>query len=141
MVATSCFTFNLPPRLSDRGFSGSLASSIASWLKLNGCHGEVLCEQQCHDSVGSVFFVLKICAKTLSIFNVTFITSAFHVPRVEVMADQINKIVFNCAFLIRVVGVDDPVDIEVMKNHEVHSVSLFKRTFGSVVSQNEFLSS
>lgn len=139
VVASSSFSLNTPPKLTRTGLPESEASAIARWLKAHGFTGTIMCEQQSHDTVGSVFFVLAIYATYLGVRRVIFVTSAFHAVRTAQVSEFVNQRVFGNRFEVRTMSVPDVGVTQDRVFHEVQSLERFRRMFGDVVDAASFV--
>ncbi len=139
VICSSSFTLNCPPKLTSRGFPRSEASAIYSWLKKNGFRGPMICEQQSHDTVGSIFFILSLYASSLGVNRVEFITSEFHARRVKEIAHFLNDRIFFSKFQISInVVVNFGVTNERIL-HEDQSLKRFNEMFGDVFTATQFV--
>lgn len=92
IVATSCFTLNVPPKLNANGFIISEATAIRNKLKYYGVKNSIYCEQLSHDTVGSIYFTLKYYVGHLSIKETKWITSDFQLAKVKYLVERFSKI-------------------------------------------------
>ena len=138
VVASSSFSLNCPPKHKDNRLPLSEASAISRWLRGQGYSGSVMCEQQSHDSVGSVFFVLALFASYLNISQVKFITSEFHVDRVAYIAEFINTRVFDTRFKVDTYAVNNVGFTLDRERHEATSLDKFKAMFGDILDRQDF---
>lgn len=139
VICSSSFTLNCPPKLTSRGFPLSEASAMYIWLKKNGFRGPMVCEQQSHDTVGSIFFILSLYASSLGVNSVEFITSEFHARRARKIAYSLNDKIFSSRFEININSV---VNLGVTKKrilHERESLKRFNKMFGDVSNASQFI--
>jgi DUF218 domain len=80
ILFSSSFTLNKPPILDNNGLILSEASAMAAAAK-EDFEGEILCEQQSHDTIGSAYFVFRNFVEWLNPRKIHVVTSAFHVAR------------------------------------------------------------
>lgn len=139
VVASSSFTLNSPPKLNGAGMPYSEATAIARWLTAHGYPGKVICEQQSHDTVGSVFFVLALYASLVEARQVHFVTSAFHAERTTQISNFVNERVFNRKFEVKTVAVPDFGVTEERVTHERQSLREFFNTFNDIHDYRSFL--
>jgi uncharacterized SAM-binding protein YcdF (DUF218 family) len=139
VVASSSFSLNTPPKLTRTGLPVSEASAIARWLKAHGFTGTIACEQQSHDTVGSVFFVLALHATFLGASRVLFVTSAFHAERTARISEFVNERVFGSRFEVRTMSVPDVGVTQDRVLHEAQSLEKFRRMFGGVPDAASFV--
>lgn len=139
VVASSSFSLNTPPKLTRTGLPVSEASAIARWLKAHGFIRTVFCEQQSHDTIGSIFFVLTMYASFLGTRRVLFVTSAFHSERTARISEFVNERVFANRFEIRTMSVPDVGVTQDRVLHELHSLEKFKSMFGRVADAEAFV--
>jgi len=139
VVASSSFSLNTPPKLTRTGLPVSEASAIARWLKAHGFTGTIICEQQSHDTVGSIFFVLALHATFLGISRVVFVTSAFHAERTAQISEFVNERVFSNRFEVRTLSVPDVGVTQDRVLHEVQSLDKFRSMFGDVTDAASFV--
>jgi hypothetical protein len=140
VVASSSFTLNTPPKLNKAGMPYSEATAIARWLASHGYPGKVVCEQQSHDTVGSVFFVLALYAPLVKARQVHFVTSAFHAERTTRISNFVNERAFNRAFEVKIVAVPDVGVTSERVLHERQSLRSFLDTFEGVDDYRSFFS-
>lgn len=138
VIASSSFTLNCPPKLSKDKMPLSESSAIEQYLRSNGYLGTILCEQQSHDTVGSIFFILSLYGTYLNITRITFVTSSFHAERTEKIAKFINERVFSNNFTVVICSVPDAEVSKERIDHEKSSLKLFFETFGDVFDCSSF---
>jgi len=139
VVASSSFSLNTPPKLTRTGLPVSEASAIARWLKTHGLTRTVFCEQQSHDTVGSVFFVLALHAFFLGTRRVLFVTSAFHAERTARISEFVNERVFDNRYEVRTMSVPDVGVTQDRVMHEAQSLEKFRSMFGGVADAASFV--
>lgn len=138
VIASTSFSLNLPPKKSCNNIC-SEASEIYRYLKTRGYNRQVLCEQASHDTVGSVFFTLYNFAHPFKIKNIVFVTSSFHANRVKLIAEQINKIIFNNSLSLHVVACACDLNFDKRKIKEIESTEKFLDLIHGVNSEKEFI--
>lgn len=132
VITSSCFSLNVRTKLRKNGTPESEASLIYLYLRDNGYKGEILCEQQSHDTIGSVYFVLNNYLKIFEISKVFFITSDFHKARVDIIARHFNNVLFNYYFDINVVFSKTKGSKELRSSREKKSCKIFKKGLGQI---------
>ena len=132
VIASSSFSLNVKTKLGENGTPLSEASMIYSYLKENGWHGELLCEQQSHDTVGSVYFVLNNYLKPFGICKVSFVTSDFHQERVNLIANHLNRVLFNENFELEILASKTKALVELRAVREKQSCESYKKNLGKI---------
>ena len=138
LMASSSFSLNVPPKLDNKGFPISESSAIFQWFRQEGYQKTILCEQQSHDTVGSIFFILYVYARILSIKKIKFVTNKYHLPRVNRIAYTINRILFKNYYDIEIIGVEDRSITDVRLRHEQRSLDRFLEKYDKIDSPEEF---
>ncbi len=132
IVTSSSFSLNLAPKLDGDKIPISEATIMRLWLIRNGILGNIVCEQQSHDSVGSIFFCMNLYAHYLGIYSIEFVTSDFHAPRVKFIANHINRVFFQSQRNINVVSIPSSCKILNREIHEGESLASYKKNFGDI---------
>lgn len=139
VVMSSSFSLNIRPKLNHSGGIISEASAGCAYLKKSGYRNQVLCEQFSHDTIGSVFFIFDFFAKAFNPKKITFITSDFHVSRVQLVADKIKQILDIRSFEVNVVGCISPHSNLGRAQRESDSIEKFNRNYEDVCCRADFL--
>jgi hypothetical protein len=134
VIASSCFSLNVRTKLGENGTPLSEASLICAYLRNNGYLDELLCEQQSHDTIGSVYFVLNNYLKVFDLPKVSFITSDFHQARVDLIAKHFNQILFDGYFDFEVLASKTKIPAKIRGLKERESCKSFEKKFGKITS-------
>lgn len=132
VIASSSFSLNVRTKLGKNGTPVSEASLIYSYLRGNGFKGDMLCEQQSHDTIGSLYFVLNNYLKIFEISKVFFITSDFHKARVDLITRHFNDVLFNYYFDINVLFSKTKESKDLRSLREKKSCKIFKNGLGRI---------
>lgn len=137
IVASSSHTMNIPPKLDLFGHIKSEATAIFNSIKLKNPQAMVVCEQFSHDTIGSVFFIQELYARYMCSKEIVYITSDFHVERVEYIANFIASL--NGAFVARtkVIGVQCDIDSRSRRGRELESLATIEREWSLIKSVDE----
>lgn len=135
VIFSSSFTLNKLPVISN-GKVISEASIAAQYFLSKRNDLDYYLEQQSHDTVGSLFFSFEYINKLDLDKNIKVVTSDFHLPRVTLIANDINKFYgYNVQFIGKRYHSEHVEDRLV---GELESTLLYKKMFLDVKSKKEF---
>jgi hypothetical protein len=107
ILFSSSFTLNTPPVRDESGRIISEASAMAVAARAHGFEGEIYCEQQSHDTIGSAYFTFRNFIEDLRPDIIWLVTSAFHMPRSAVIFRHVASLFGYEAPALREVISDD----------------------------------
>lgn len=136
LIMSSSFTLNVPPRMTADGLIISEASAMARAAKALGYAGQLFCEQQSHDTIGSAYFLFSDFLSFLTPQHVTVITSDFHVARAEIIFVHMASL-FDYHRPMSFIAIPAEVNAERCE-HEGRAADSYIQDWGEIVDLDAF---
>ena len=138
-ICSSSFSLNTKVKLRSNGAPISECSAMAKALIESGWdESRVICEQQSHDTVGSLFFLLDMYLPIWSPWEAIIITSDFHLNRVKVIAEWMNMNLYDGAIRLQFIGSETKVGHSERQRHEEVATRSFLEHYEGIKSREEF---
>ena len=122
-ITSSSFTLNKKPVISNKIISE--ASIAHNYLKQKISCKNLYCEQQSHDTIGSIFFLFQNYFPLFKAQKIIFITSWFHADRVKIIANHLN-IIFKRNYKIELVRTKKLKISSARIKHEKKQIDYYK---------------
>ena len=139
IITSSSFSLNKLPFFLKKNNSFRIlseASQSYNYLKINNEKLNILCEQQSHDTIGSIFFLMHNYLRLFNAKKIFFVTSNFHATRVDLISSHINSLM-NYKFNIDILVTDDTVSHKRIA-HESSQAALYGKYFLPINSLNDY---
>lgn len=139
IITSSSFTLNKSPKISytPKFKLFSEASVAFEYLKKKKVLSEIVCEQQSHDTIGSILFIFYLYTKFYLFTKIFFITSSFHIMRVKMIVSHIFKLTNN-KFEYGFLTAENNDISDLRTKHEQSQMALYKKNYLPIKKIEDF---